>query len=437
MRIALSLLAWSLAAALHASSLHAAASAPASVDAALARAQKAHTPVLLDFHAPWCYSCYFMATHVLNGAEWSALERKVIVADVDADSPDGTAWMKKLEVKALPAYVVLNADGGELGRILAEQPRDKFYPQIGHILAAATTLDDFKRKAAAGSIDATATVLGSYQARDAGQEGLDWYATLPAAARGAASKDASVALWLDRLQLARAVHAKDDPGTIAAAQRVLAGAIGCDRPYVVDQLLDASKKLPNAKRRALLVPQKGALDQLLRSSVFIAKPSCADQRSTVITTADVDAALGEHAAETALLDRAIETTRTRLDGDLASDRNLADNLRVYLSRAKRNAELDALYPQLIVAYPDDYVYPYRFGKSLLERGDAARALPLLEKAAASAYGENRLAVATQRVKALKALKRDKDAAKVVADALEQNGPWFPTQVAQLKAALKS
>ena len=25
-------------------------------------------PVLLDFGAPWCYSCYFMMTHVLNGA---------------------------------------------------------------------------------------------------------------------------------------------------------------------------------------------------------------------------------------------------------------------------------------------------------------------------------------------------------------------------------
>ena len=67
----------------------------------------------------------------------------------------------------------------------------------------------------------------------------------------------------------------------------------------------------------------------------------------------------------------------------------------------------------------------------------ARIAPLLEKAADTAYGENRLAVATQRVKALKALKRDKDAQKVVADALEQNGQWFPKQVAQLKAALKS
>jgi thiol-disulfide isomerase/thioredoxin len=432
MRIAFSLLTLALAA-----SLPAAASAPATVDAALARAEKAHTPVLLDFHAPWCYSCYFMATHVLNGPQWTALEKSVIVADVDADSPDGAAWMKKLEIKALPAYVVLNANGAELGRILAEQPRDKFYAQIDHIIASATTLDDFKRKAAAGSIDATAIVLGSYQARSEGREGLDWYMSLPQKTRTAAHKDAQVALWLDRLQLARAANAKDNAGVVAAAQRVLAGDIGCDRPYVVDQLLDASEKTPKAKRRALLEPQSVALGQLLSKDVFIAKPTCADQRSTVITAADVDAALGDHASETALLNRAIETTRQQLGGDFAKDRNLADNLRVYLMRAKRTAELDALYPQLIAAYPDDYVYPYRYGKSLLERGNAAQALPLLEQAAGTAYGENRLAVATQRVKALKALKRDKDAQKVVADALEQNGQWFPKQVAQLKAALKS
>lgn len=417
--------------------LHAGPPAPATVDAALAQAQKAHTPVLLDFSAPWCYSCYFMATHVLNGPQWEALERTTLVVAVDADSPDGSAWMKKLQVKALPAYVVLNEKGQELGRILAEQPREKFYPQIEGIIAGGNTLDGLKRKAASGSNDAIATVLGSYQARDEGREGLDWYATLPKAVQTSANQHAAIVLWLDRLRLSRAAHSKNDVEAVAAAKRVLGGDIGCDRPYVVDQLLAASKKLPKAKREPLLREQRIALDQLLAKDVFIAHPTCADQRSTVIVTADVDAALGDHAAEKALLGRAIDTTRSQLGDNLASDRNLADNLRVYLMRDKREAELDALYPKLIAAYPNDYVYAYRYGKSLLDRGKAAEALPLLSQAANSAYGENRLAVATQRVKALKSLHRDKEAQQVAADALEQNGQWFPEQIAALKAALKS
>lgn len=410
---------------------------PASVDEALAQARKAHQPVLIDFSAPWCYSCYFMATHVLNGKEWDALQRRTVVAEIDADSPDGNAWMKKLAVKALPAYVVLDEDGAELGRILAEQPREKFYPNLDAILAGASTLDELKRKAAAGSAAAIAGVLGAYQARGEGQAGLDWYAGLPPKVRDAAAKDPAIALWRDRLELARADKAGDDAAVVDAAQRVLAGAIGCDRPYVVDQLLEATEKAPKERRHAALAAQKKPLDALLTQQVFVARPACADQRSAVIAAADLDKALGDGAAETAVLNRAIEDTRRRLGEDLKQDRNAADNLRVYLARAGRDAELDALYPKLIAAYPDDYVYPYRYGKSLLDRKQPAQALPLLEQAAEKAYGVNRLTVATLRVKALKALHRQADADQVAADALEQNGRWFPEQVEKLKEALKS
>ena len=430
MRLPLALLALALSTA-------ALAESPKTVDDALAQAKKAHQPVFIDFGAPWCYSCYFMMTHVLNGAEWERLESRTVVAEVDADSPDGAAWMKKLEIKALPAYVVLNERGEELGRILAEQPRAKFYPAVDKILAGSHTLDELKASAAKGSIDATETVLASYEARKDGQGGIDWYASLPESVRTKQAKNATVALWRDRLELARAMKADDHAAAIAAAKRVLAGDVGCDRPYVVDNLLEASEKMPAAEQKPLLAAQKPALDKLLAEHVFVAKPTCADQRSTVLTTSDVDAALGDTKAETAVLDRGIAATRKALGDDFKKDRNAADNLRVYLVRAKRTDELDALYPKLIAAYPDDYVYPYRWGRSLVERGKPAEALPLLEKAAEKAYGENRLVVATFRVKALKALHREDDAKQVVADALEQTGKWFPEDVEKLKAELKS
>jgi len=415
----------------------AAAAETPTIDDAISAAERAHTPVLLDFSAPWCYSCYFMATHVLNGAEWKALEAKVAVVEVDADSPDGAAWMKKLEIKALPSYVVLNEKAIEIGRIVGEQPRDKFYAATDKILVGSRTLDQLKANAAAGSADAIASVLGSYEARKLGQNGLEWFRALPSSARVAVAKNKTVALWLDRLELDRAAKDKDDAAAVTAAKRVLAGDIGCDRPYIVDQLIASSEKMPEAERKTVLSAQKNALDQQLAKDIFIAKPTCADQRSTVMTTADLDAALGDAKAETAVLDHAIKTVRTQLGDDLKKDRNAADNLRVYLVRAKRTDELDALYPKLIAAYPDDYVYPYRWGKSLLERDKAAQALPLLEKASEKAYGENRIAVAIQRVKALKVLKRQSDAEKVVADVLEQNGEWFPDEVAKLKETLKS
>lgn len=406
------------------------------VDAALARARQAHQPVFIDFTAPWCYSCYYMASHVLSGAEWEALKQRAITVEVDADSPDGTAWMKKLEVKALPAYVVLDANGKERGRILAEQPRAKFYPMVDAILAGAGTLDDYRAKAKAGDGEAVRTVLASHQARGDGKGGLDWYATLSASVRTKIDRDAKVTLLRDRLALERARKDDNDVEAVAAARRVLAGDPGCDRIYVVMDLLGASESMPKAERDAVLRAQKPALDALLARDVFVATPGCADQRSAVFASSELEAALGDAVGEKAVLDRGIAAARARLGDDVGKDRNAADNLRVYLTMAKRTAELDVLYPELIAAYPDDYVYPYRWGRSLLERGDPARALPLLEQAADKAYGVNRLTVAKLRVDALHKLDRATDAKAVANEALELNGAWFPEQAAELRKAAR-
>lgn len=408
-----------------------------SIAEALQRAAQEHRPVLIDFQAVWCYSCYYMASHVLNGPQWKAVEDKAIFVEADADSPEGQQWMQKLKVTFLPSYVVLNEQGTELGRILAEQPRQKFFPKINAILASGNTLDSLKTKANGGSIEAAATVLDAYQARAEGDAGLAWYATLPPAVRKEAAGNTKVTLGLERLDLLKAKAANNDPGVIAGTEKVLAGDIGCDRPYVLDDLLEASEKLPDAQRRALLATQRKSLDAYLTTNIFVATPACADQRSAVLTSANLDAALGNHTAEAAVLDRAIDLTQRRLGNDLASDRNLADNLRVYLARAKRTAELDAYQRKLIVAYPDDYVYAYRYGRSLVDAGNPEQALPWLEKAATKAYGANRLTVASVQVKALRALHRQTDADKVVTDVLKDNGPWFPKQVTQLKASLNS
>jgi len=411
--------------------------APKTVDAALAAAGREQRPLLLDFQAQWCYSCYFMATHVLTGPAWQAAERRMGVLEVDADSPDGASWMKKLAVKALPSYVVLKSDGSELGRIVAEQSSEKFYPALDRILAGGDVLDALKAKAEKGSVEATAEVLASYQARDEFDAGLAWYAKLPAQLRANADANPRVALWRDRLTLGKTLRGEDRPACIAAAQKTLAGPVDCDRYYVLESLLECSEKLPAAQRKTLLEKERPPLDRLLATQVFVATPYCADQRTAVMVAADLDKAVGDSAAQQAVLDHAIEFARATLHEDYRSDRNLADNLRVYLTRAGRVDEVDALMPKLMAAYPDDYVYAYRYGRSLLDRKRPAEALPYLEQAAEKSFGANRLAVAEQRAKALLALKRRGDAEKVVADALQQNGPWFPEQAAKLKALLKS
>lgn len=425
-----------LSAGLHADEL----SAP--LDEALAAAKQRSAPVIVDFYAPWCYSCYFMAKNVKNGPEWEALKKKAVIVSLDADSPAGAHWMKQFAAKGLPSYVVLDGSGSELGRISLERTRAQFYPEIAALSARSGDFEALKAKVRDGSpasLAAAREVLAAFASRRDPAGANDWLGVLAAEVRKAVDADPAAALWQSRLQLRAAYDAKDAVACATAAPAVLQGELGCDRAYELDRALACTASLPASERMTLFAAQVPAMNALLAKRVFVATPSCADARSVVSTAADLSKALGDDKAETALLDRAIADIERRLGGpkklDLKRDRNLADNLRLYLDRAKRYAALDVLFPKLIAAYPDDYVYAYRFGKSLFERGEFARALPWLEQAAPKAYGVNRLSVAQYRADALRKLGREDDAKQVVADALKANGPFFPDEVLKLKAVL--
>jgi thiol-disulfide isomerase/thioredoxin len=407
---------------------------------ALSRAQKASAPVLVEFHAPWCYSCYYMAKNVQTGEEWKRVEREMIVLGVDADSPEGAKLKEQLQVRALPSYVVLDAKGRELGRILAEQRRADFYAKLHDIASRGDSLELLEKKvrdASPASVQAGRTVLASYLARFDAAGGIAWQAQLPKAARAALEADTEAALLSKRMVFLSAAQANDVNTCLVAGQAVLEGDLGCERAYEIDRYMTCAAERPAKEQGQLLASQRKAMDRLVATRVFGKETACADERSVVLAAADLYAKTGDRKAEKSVLDRAIQRAQKKLGKDLKQDRNLADNLRVYLERAERRKELDAHLAKLIAAYPDDYVYPYRHGKNLLARGDAAKALPLLEKAASKAYGQNRLKVAEQRVQALIKLNRRDEAKKVVSEALAENGPWFPEDVEKLKALVKS
>ncbi|WP_020648990.1 thioredoxin family protein [Solimonas variicoloris] len=419
----------------------AATRASLSFDEGLAQARARQAPLVVDFHAPWCYSCYFMATNVLTGADWDAVEKKAVVVEVDADSPDGAALKDRYGIKALPSYLVLDGEGRELGRILGEQTRAEFYPQINRLVDGGqplTAVAEQVKDGSAASVEAGRAVLKSYQARYDADGGLRWFSALPAPAREALRRDAAAQLLVARLQFLQAVQQNDAKAALAVGAQVLAGELGCERPYELDRYLAFATQQADAK--ALVAAQRPAMEKLVADGVFGPAP-CADKRSAVLALADVDAVLGDQAARRTLLEKAITDVERQIGGDLKKDRNLDDNLRIYRDQLAElsgdYAAYDALMPKLIAAWPDDYVYAARWGKSLLARGQAEQALVQLDAAAARAYGVNRLKVAQDRVKALQALHRDADARRVVAETLKANGPWFPDEAAKLKDLVKT
>jgi hypothetical protein len=403
---------------------------------ALEQAQARRVPVLVDFHAPWCYSCYYMSRHVLTGPEWERTQREAVIVELDADAPEGARWMQAWNVKVLPSYLVLDSNGNELGRLLGEQTRADFYVWLFDVIARGDTLEALKARvhdASAESVTAAREVLAAHHARYDADGGLAWFLGLPPAVRVALARDAEAALWVGRLELLRAHAARDLPACRQAGEAVLAGNLACARPYELDKLMACTAEEPALTRRMLLRPHAEQMQLLFEKRVLAEGYRCADERSIVLTAADALKAIESTSAEMLVLDRAIGDLRARLGDDLKSDRSLADNLRVYLDRAGRTDELEQLLVQLIDAWPDDYVYAFRLGRNLAGRGEHARAVPYFERAAAHAYGINRLRNADVHARSLQALGRVDDARNVLGEALQANGPWFPEEAARLRA----
>ena len=195
--------------------------------------------------------------------------------------------------------------------------------------------------------------------------------------------------------------------------------------------------MPEEQRLPLLKTQADRLATQLDQRVFADGARCADERSLVLATADLYREMNDTSAESLTLLRAVADARTRLGPDVTADRNLADNVRVYLERANRAEDYEAWMQRLIAAFPDDYVYPYRYGKWLLAQNRAADALPYLEAAAPKSYGANRLKVAQQQVQALIAVNRAADARKLGESVLKANGPWFADDAAKLRELIPS
>lgn len=406
-----------------------------SLEQALTLAGKRQVPVIVDFYAPWCYSCYYMEQHVLVGEEWAAARGDALLVGVDVDSAEGAEIRDRYGIRPLPSYLVLDPQGDELGRIGGERTPRQFYSELSAIRAKGAPLKALQDRAADGDADALSAALALFHARYDATAGLGWYERLPAKAREAAETDARAQNWLGRLRFMQRATIGDAQACIASGETVLAADIGCDRPYELSRYEQCLKELPADERRARLSAQIPAMRRLVDEKALVRPPQCADQRSAVVVTAELYDAVGQGDEAQALLARAAADARERLGGDLQSDRNLADNLRVFLDAAGNEAELDALYPELIEAYPQDYVYANRYARKLAQRGLNEQALPYFESASERAYGVNRLRNAYDWAGALQALGRAAEARKVLAAAIKANGPFFPEELARLKQQL--
>lgn len=379
-----------------------------SLPEALAASKASGRPVLVDFEAPWCYSCYYMRKHVLDRPAFARLSERLVLLKTDVDSEGGAALKKKYAVTFLPTYVLLDGGGRALGRVVGEQTEADFVAAVEALLGAS-----------AGAPEAAA--VASLKARlDAGEleRARRWEAALPKGLKKAlgARRDWRILSARLSLRLGR------DAETSFAA--LLKEENSCALAYDV---FEAQKRLPASSLAAARAP----LERLVETRVFSGDRPCADARSPVEALAE---AYGDGTpAATDLFKRAAGVLEARRVKP-GEDRNHDDNLRHFLQRAGEDARLMAFYPRLVKAYPADYVYAHRFARYLLEKGEPAAALPWAESAARLAYGANRLAVTEVQAKALAALGRKDEARRLLKRDIKA-GRAFPAAREKLKTVL--
>jgi len=382
---------------------------------AQAAAKAAGRPLLIKFQAPWCYSCYYMTANVLSKEAFAAAARDLVLLKADVDTEAGGTLKGKYAVTALPSFVLVSPKGEVLGRIAGEQTEADFLARLGSFLKGA--VPDQLAAAAARLEQRLAAAEFEKAAADV--------AKLPAERLKSLRARPDWRVLEARLGLARGQGQK----AAGSLRTLLDLEPGCELAYDVMHGEKALGSLSAPEQKAILEAERAALEKLSEKRLFVPAPQrCADLRSGVEVLAEVYDQLGQKDRRLALLKRAL----VFLDGmglQTGADRNHDDDRRFFLEAAGDDAALGAFYGELVAAYPADYVYPYRYAKYLLGKGDAAGALTRAEAADKLAYGANRLSVTKVRAKALLALgredeaaallKRDIKAGKAFADAARQ------------------
>lgn len=296
-------------------------SAPVSTSAA-SQAQ------LIEIRSSPCIACDAMSQQLRGDPRWAALSARISVRTLDRDQAEAADLLKQHPVGRLPSWLLLNAEGEEMGRVAGAVSADAFHARISQLLAQRTTLKARRYRATdttAEGAAATAEALESFHAQGLGDAGFAWWMRLPLAVRGQHTGTVAVQRWRNRIEFLQAAQRGQPVESDIGGQKVLADpALGCDRGLELDRYVASTIGLPAETRRNHLQAQLPAMQAELTRGWFSEAPACVDGASLLLATADLYAALDDAPAERALLKRATADTERRLAGKpLSSDPALA------------------------------------------------------------------------------------------------------------------
>jgi hypothetical protein len=293
------------------------------------------TARLLEFRSADCLACDAMADALAAEPGWPALIAQAPVTPHTADDADAT----RLKIGRVPTWLLVNAQGEELGRIAGAQPATAAIGELRARLNARITAT--ARSAQASEISrqgavALAEKLARFHAANDGNGGFAWWLKLPIAVRGQQSLASPAVLhWRNRIELLQAAQRGRGVDVIDAGHKVLddPAAVGCDFGLELARVLDGSRGLDPAERRAALGAFRVPSAVALAKQAFNPASPCTDDLPLVLATADLMVVLGDTDAERrVLMDAVTAAERRQADADTRRPRVLPRQLAALRAR---------------------------------------------------------------------------------------------------------
>src|SRR5262245_53743206 len=107
-----------------------------SLDAAFARAQAEHKPVLINWGAHWCPYCMALKATVFTRPDFIAQTANVIAVDLDGDTPEGQAANEEFHVIGYPTLAIFKADKTEIARVSGGMDLEQYAGTLARVLQA-------------------------------------------------------------------------------------------------------------------------------------------------------------------------------------------------------------------------------------------------------------------------------------------------------------
>lgn len=293
-------------------------------------------PQLVEVRDADCLPCDAMAAQLHRDPRWVPLLGRVAQRTLDRAQPEAAALLQQHPVGRVPSWLLLNADGEELGRVAGPQTAAAFHLRIDALLAQRTTAAARRYRATDTSSEgaaATAEALQDFHSQGRGDAGFAWWLRLPIAVRGQHSADPEVQRWRNRIEFLQAAQRGQPQAADIGGQKVLADPeLGCDRGLELDRYLRSTVGLPAATRHERLAAQLPALQAELARGWQAEPPACIDGLSLPLALADLQAALGDQPAERAGLSAALAIAERRAAASAdALDRRALQRLQARLA----------------------------------------------------------------------------------------------------------